>query len=823
MRKLSCVLSLVVSLILISSAQAQTPAFEVLKTSDNTSLFKVLENGRIGIGITEPSALLHLHGGTLRIQNSIDENPSIKLYGGTGLEFGSLSSINTGGTDGGLRIRGRRAGTDEASAVTIEGSARRDASNVNPVFLFDAQRITNTSDVVDIADASRDTFVNRPLFGFRNLNTRLLTIHATGAVGIGLDNPSEKLSVKGRIESTEGGFKFPDGTVQTTAASTPSGSTDHGNLVGLEDDDHPQYTHLAGRTGGQVLFGGDGSGDDLVLRTTSDNTKGNVLLADDGGNVGIGTNTPVQKLDVRGGILRIQNGLARNPFLKVYGSTGKEFLFLKSRNDDGFLGGAELGSRRMGDNIGAAFQLSALAQHDQVDSEAVIRLHALRVTDTTDPDEIDAASTSSFSSRRLLDVYNGISTSAPLFTVHASGNVGVGIAAPGNRLSVAGTIESTSGGFRFPDGSVQAKAASDGITDHGELDGRSDDDHSQYGLLGGRAGGQIFIGGTGPGDDLYLRSSSHGTKGDILLTDTGGNVGIGTPNPEAKLNVVNGTIRLGTAASGHLRLEANGANAQVDIKSAKNGLTQTSIGLWTQDSGGSLAERVRVVGDGRVGILTQDPEGLFHIGATNSQNNLTTANITSSSAIHMGGTHQWAGQILLGSSEGANYFWYQIGKWDAANSVLASSGYTLVLNPLGGDVGIGTPNQVSNILTIKQNSGSDPIADAWTTYSSRRWKTNVAPISSALVRVQQLRGVSYNWIADGKADIGLIAEEVGAIFPEIVTYEANGEDARSLDYARLVPVLIEAMKEQQGLIEAQEERLHALEELVRQLAIQVKQ
>jgi hypothetical protein len=43
----------------------------------------------------------------------------------------------------------------------------------------------------------------------------------------------------------------------------------------------------------------------------------------------------------------------------------------------------------------------------------------------------------------------------------------------------------------------------------------------------------------------------------------------------------------------------------------------------------------------------------------------------------------------------------------------------------------------------------------------------------------------------------VIAEEVGAVVPELVSYEANGKDARSVDCARLTALLIEATKEQQ--------------------------
>jgi hypothetical protein len=45
--------------------------------------------------------------------------------------------------------------------------------------------------------------------------------------------------------------------------------------------------------------------------------------------------------------------------------------------------------------------------------------------------------------------------------------------------------------------------------------------------------------------------------------------------------------------------------------------------------------------------------------------------------------------------------------------------------------------------------------------------------------------------------VGVIAEEVGAVVPELVTYEENGKDARGVDYSRLTALLIEATKEQQ--------------------------
>jgi hypothetical protein len=128
-----------------------------------------------------------------------------------------------------------------------------------------------------------------------------------------------------------------------------------------------------------------------------------------------------------------------------------------------------------------------------------------------------------------------------------------------------------------------------------------------------------------------------------------------------------------------------------------------------------------------------------------------------------------------------------------------------------GNVGIGIPHNVpDHILTIEPGSTTDPVADAWTVYSSRRWKTNITPIEQSLEKVQHLRGVSFDWKRDGKHDIGLIAEEVGEVIPEVVAYEKNGKDASSVDYARLVAVLIEAVKAQQKEIEVLQKELQTM-------------
>jgi hypothetical protein len=132
----------------------------------------------------------------------------------------------------------------------------------------------------------------------------------------------------------------------------------------------------------------------------------------------------------------------------------------------------------------------------------------------------------------------------------------------------------------------------------------------------------------------------------------------------------------------------------------------------------------------------------------------------------------------------------------------------LALQPNGGCVCVrtgvtGALADANYPFVVGQGAGA-AVADGWYTYSSRRFKTDIQTLSGALDKVEKLRGVSYTLKATGKHEIGVIAEEVGNVAPELVAYEANGVDARSVDYTRLTALLIEATKEQQKEIARQQ-------------------
>jgi Chaperone of endosialidase/Bacterial shufflon protein, N-terminal constant region len=115
-------------------------------------------------------------------------------------------------------------------------------------------------------------------------------------------------------------------------------------------------------------------------------------------------------------------------------------------------------------------------------------------------------------------------------------------------------------------------------------------------------------------------------------------------------------------------------------------------------------------------------------------------------------------------------------------------------------------------------TGSLPIfATAFNTVSARRFKRDFQPVQHGLAEVMALAPVSYHYTFEGDSaqrHIGLIAEDVQRIVPEVVAVE-NGQ-CIGLDYSSLVPVLIKAVQEQQAMIERQAVRMAEMEaELLR--------
>ena len=123
------------------------------------------------------------------------------------------------------------------------------------------------------------------------------------------------------------------------------------------------------------------------------------------------------------------------------------------------------------------------------------------------------------------------------------------------------------------------------------------------------------------------------------------------------------------------------------------------------------------------------------------------------------------------------------------NNQAVSTKFSILDN---GRVGIGT-NSPSEKLQVVGKA----LATAHTTSSDARLKTNIQPITSPLDKVLALRGVTFSWNPDtgfdGSTHIGLIAQEVENVLPEVVNTGSDGY--KSISYSNIVAVLVEAIKD----------------------------
>jgi len=234
-------------------------------------------------------------------------------------------------------------------------------------------------------------------------------------------------------------------------------------------------------------------------------------------------------------------------------------------------------------------------------------------------------------------------------------------------------------------------------------------------------------------------------------------VGIGTTTPEATLHV-----------NGLAVLRPGGVNREVSLGSP-NG--ETGIGIK------GTSNRADVRFDGLTLKLVAG-------GGTGPPPNTSGINITTTGSVGIGTTSPFL------------------------NTKLDIVGGLLRLDQLAG---VGDENLCRNSLvhTIANCS------------SSLRYKEGVQPLRQGLQLIQRLRPVTFSWKEGGRADLGLIAEEVAKVEP-LLTFKNDKGEIEGVKYPQLNVVLINAVKEQQAQIEtlkmanaALNARLLAVEKVLR--------
>jgi hypothetical protein len=404
---------------------------------------------------------------------------------------------------------------------------------------------------------------------------------SNGNVGIGTQTPAYKLDVAGPVRSTSGGFIFPDGTVQTTAGGGGGGGSQwvtngtslyyNGGNVGLGTSTPGVALDISQNKALRVGNANLSSGGDRVHLSNHtwfngaawqfDGTPGalyqingqqhlwwthngvnsftNLMFLNETGNLGIGTTSPTSRLHVNGGSIRLAATAGETPF-QLYSYANSTSLWFTS-------GHPNTSELQLSPAYAVDYDRSLAIQYTPGTTGAaggILNIGQLYKNNAN------------YTHGATVLFTNGLER----FRINAAGNVGIGTNAPAYKLDVAGQIRSSSGGIVFPDGTVQTTA--------------------------------------GGGSSQW---STSGTN--IYYNVAGGNVGIGTTSPAAKLWVVgvapSGTaVFSGSVLSSHFNY--NGDNSEDTY--IRGGKSTSRVVLNDQNSGHVVA-----LGSGNFGIGTASP------------------------------------------------------------------------------------------------------------------------------------------------------------------------------------------------------------------------
>jgi Chaperone of endosialidase len=256
----------------------------------------------------------------------------------------------------------------------------------------------------------------------------------------------------------------------------------------------------------------------------------------------------------------------------------------------------------------------------------------------------------------------------------------------------------------------------------------------------------------------------------LVLNPSGGNVGIGMPNPAWKLEVsgnnsttpASATITAqGYQSSIAVLNQAQSMNWYFGVNDANSNELYIGTGYSAQQG---IAPTIAVTTGGNAGIGVTSP------GASTK---LQVAGM----GLFTGGTVNPGDGTPAGVEVGYNGG----GFVQAVQTGVAWQ--NLSLQPGGGNVLVGTAGNGAGTVT----------ANAYYHASDARLKTDIKPVDHALDKLLALKGVTFNWKNGGRPDMGVTAQNVESVFPNTVSKGTDG--MMSVNYDSLIGPMIEAIRE----------------------------
>ena len=303
-------------------------------------------------------------------------------------------------------------------------------------------------------------------------------------------------------------------------------------------------------------------------------------------------------------------------------------------------------------------------------------------------------------------------------------------------------------------------------------------------------GGELQLGGSGANPSWQLdayksrfRIHSGGEKMTIL---SNGNVGVGKSNPVAKLDINGFSRTLGMSVN-------NGANSGV------------GRGLWLWAPNDSNHVIYSSNPSGKTPANTKPAAGYFNAGhrlrlRTYTGQGFLFENQAEQALVDIDSSNGrlWTkGAMYAGNSD--IYFTHKshhhtgIGNTPGFAAIENSSNYDALM--ILGRAGTSQGRRVKMWDTVY-------VHGSFYNQSDKRLKTNIKPIKNSLLKIKSLEGVQYNWKKNdmgAEEQVGLLAQQVEEVFPSVVSTDQKG--VKSINYIGLTGPIIEAIKEQQNIIE----------------------
>jgi hypothetical protein len=517
-----------------------------------------------------------------------------------------------------------------------------------------------------------------------------------------------------------------------------------------------------------------GTGSSNAARRTS-------FVVQQNGNVGIGTGAPTQRLHVAGSV-RIVDGTEGVGKVLTSDANGRGTWTTPAAGGNT----SELQKITEGSNTGWRILGMNASNYGDIGANALDLSRstlASTTTGATGPDAFAAGFVTTASGTNSTAMGNSTNASGMFSTAMGSGSIASGQSstAIGNFSRATGVVSIAAGN------EVRAKS-------FGELTVGSFNDTLTTVNSSTFAGdnNRTFTVGTG---------SSNTARRTSFVVQQNGNVGVGASAPNAQLQLgntfANRKVVLFEAANNDHQYYGVGINNQVLRYQVD--ATNSSHVFFAGASATTSNELMRITGTGNVGIGITAPTANLMVGGTPGIGGLVTFNgLNYGSHFFIGATQD---TYIRGGKIGSHVY---INDDAVIGNVKIGAG--------------GIPTEKLDITGNLKVSGNICYSGTIGACSDLRYKTNFSKIENPLNKVLALNGLHYDWrVEEFKENnftkdrqIGFIAQEIEEIFPEMVLTDAKGY--KSVDYARLTPVLVEAIKELKTLndeLKSKNEKLEA--------------